>query len=262
MDKILNRNIKELIDAFPPVAGILDKFGIGCTACSLGTCRLRDIIEIHTLSEAQERELFTEIAAIIYPGKTVDIPRLARTNATAATSKKLSPPMRILVDEHMHIMKVINALPRLLESIETTLPEKKKTLLDTIEFIRNYADRFHHAKEEDLLFKLFDEAADIITVMYADHDAGRKHIRAASNAIEAGDGVIVREHLAAYGALLTQHIHKEDELLYPWMDRQLTDSQVGMLYSKFAEVAIAFGDNPERHINFADSLTKDLYLTT
>lgn len=254
MDKILDSNIKDLIDTYPQIAGLLESFGIGCTTCSVGTCRLRDIIEIHTLSEIQERELFTGIAAIVYPGRNVEIPKLARKSAAAAGPKKFSPPMRLLVDEHVHIMKVVNALPRLLESIETTLPAKKQTLLDAIDFIRNYADRFHHAKEEDLLFKLFDETADIIAAMYTEHESGRAHVRAAFAAIETGDGPVVREHLSAYAALLTEHIRKEDEILYPWMDRQLADSQVGMLYSKFAGVAEAFGETPQRHINFADSL--------
>jgi len=33
----------------------------------------------------------------------------------------------------------------------------------------SYADRFHHAKEEDILFKFFDENLDMVKVMCEDH---------------------------------------------------------------------------------------------
>ena len=49
------------------------------------------------------------------------------------------------------------------------------------------------------------------------------------------------EHLRAYGALLTEHIRKEDEVLYPWMDRELSTAQVGELFSRFAAVNDAAG---------------------
>jgi hemerythrin-like domain-containing protein len=39
----------------------------------------------------------------------------------------------------------------------------------------------------------------------------------------------------AYRELLTEHIRKEDEILYPWMDRELSVKQVGELFSKFNE---------------------------
>ena len=31
------------------------------------------------------------------------------------------------------------------------------------------------------------------------------------------------------GELLTEHIRKEDEILYPWMEQQLSDGQIGRL---------------------------------
>ncbi|MEI6807958.1 MAG: hypothetical protein WCN95_04490, partial [bacterium] len=53
-------------------------------------------------------------------------------------------------------------------------------------------------------------------------------------------------HLSAYRELLTEHIKKEDEILYPWLDRQLSDSQIGRLYSAFSEVDVKFADTCRR----------------
>jgi hemerythrin-like domain-containing protein len=54
--------------------------------------------------------------------------------------------------------------------------------------------------------------------------------------MQENDAPAVAEHLKAYGELLAGHIKKEDEILYPWMDRQLTTTQIGELFSRFAAV--------------------------
>ncbi len=105
-----------------------------------------------------------------------------------------------------------------------------------IDFIRSYADKFHHAKEEEILFKYFDENLDILKSMLEDHTKARGHVRALVEAVEKREKKRIIEHLNAYRELLTEHIKKEDEILYPWMDRGLTMKQVGELFSRFDEV--------------------------
>ena len=54
--------------------------------------------------------------------------------------------------------------------------------------------------------------------------------------------------------LLTEHIRKEDEILYPWMDSQLTTRQVGELFSKFDEIDRQIDIEPDKHERFVDQL--------
>jgi hemerythrin-like domain-containing protein len=77
--------------------------------------------------------------------------------------------------------------------------------------------------------------------MLADHEAARDHVRQVIEAVDRRDADQVIEHLSAYGELLSGHIKREDEILYPWMDRELTTTQVGELFSKFAAVDRAVG---------------------
>lgn len=65
--------------------------------------------------------------------------------------------------------------------------------------------------------------------------------RQAEEGLDARDKATVARHLSAYGQLLASHIKREDEVLYPWMDRELTTSQVGDLYARFAAVDEAAG---------------------
>jgi len=101
-----------------------------------------------------------------------------------------------------------------------------------VDFIRSYADRFHHAKEEDILFACFDPGLDILKAMHEDHDRGRAHVRGVVEALEQGDREGVAAHLAGYAGVLSEHIKKEDEILYPWMDRNLSVRQVGELFAR------------------------------
>ncbi|MEE8440374.1 MAG: hypothetical protein V3S41_01540, partial [Spirochaetia bacterium] len=52
----------------------------------------------------------------------------------------------------------------------------------------------------------------------------------------------------------TEHITKEDEVLYPWIDRNLTVTQVGELFGKFASVDEEFGDVPTAQRDFVEEL--------
>jgi hemerythrin-like domain-containing protein len=112
-------------------------------------------------------------------------------------------------------------------------------------------------KEEDILFKYVDEKAEIIQIMYKDHDTGRNHVRQAVEGAEKGNKAQIKEHLLGYKDLLTQHIKKEDEILYPWIDRQLSTTQVGEMFRKCNEADASVGDAlPRKYEKFIVELEK------
>jgi hemerythrin-like domain-containing protein len=148
-------------------------------------------------------------------------------------------------------MRWVDLIPAVLRVADVASTEDRRLLREGLDFIRSYADRFHHAKEEDVLFAHFDQTQEIIRVMLADHETARAHVREADAAIERQDAEELERHLEAYGRLLTEHIQKEDAILYPWMDRQLSTQQVGQLFSRFTEIDAAAdaltGENFGRH---------------
>jgi hemerythrin-like domain-containing protein len=250
MTEIPDRTIKDVIREFPALEQVLSEFSIGCTGCSLGTCRLKDIVEIHNLSPDQEQLLMTRIAEIVYPGKEKAIPFIARKAKQKSNDTALCPPLRELVHEHTQIKRVLALLPDLLKRPDLPAEQRNDMAAACIDFIRDYADAFHHAKEEKILFSFFDANSDIIASFLREHDAGRSHIRAARQALAKGDSKTVSEHLTAYAELLTEHIKKEDEILYPWMNRSLSDNQVGRLFSDFASVNNQYSEKAKTHAAF------------
>jgi len=254
MEQYLRTPIKDVIGRFPAVGAILDRFGIGCVPCSVGTCLLSDIVEIHALPPGDEAELLLGISSIVSPGLPVRLPERKRESARAPGKYAYSPPMKALVDEHRLIMRFVALVPRIIDRFDADSAKDRQAVRDAIDFIRSYADRYHHAKEEDILFAGFDPGLDILKAMQEDHRRGRAHVKETVEALDREDAEGVRVHLAGYAEVLTEHIRKEDGVLYPWMDRTFSTRQVGELFSKFREVDERFREARTKYETFVVGL--------
>lgn len=141
---------------------------------------------------------------------------------------------RVLTEEHKLILRMIELVEKNTGLLENGRFDDWSFYLDAVDFIRNFADRFHHAKEEDVLFKaLVDngmpEKNSPVAAMLMAHDQGRAYVRgleAAAKRVLAGEvGQIpaIVENARGYAALLRDHIEKEDTILYPLSERVLPE---------------------------------------
>ena len=148
-----------------------------------------------------------------------------------------------LVDEHRLILRMIAMLEKNASLTAAGEYLNWQFYLDAIEFILNYADQFHHAKEEDVLFKaLVDNGMpkdnSPVAAMLMEHEQGRNFVRALEAAVHKAATnntetcQTVAENALGYAALLRDHIGKEDEILYPLAERVLPESvRFGILQS-------------------------------
>ena len=259
MQKVLNREIKELINTYPEVGRGLEEYGIGCVPCSVGSCLLKDVVGIHNLDLQKEATLMYRLEKAIYPARKISEPVVDMTRKSEPKKISYSPPVKKLVDEHVLIKRLLALIPAIVEFTESSLRVDRDLILRCVDFIRTYADKYHHMKEEDILFKYVDDKAEIIQVMFKDHDTGRGHVRQVVEGTEKGNKAQIKEHLLAYRELLTQHIKKEDEILYPWIDRQLSTTQVGEMFRKCSEADASVGDElPKKYEKFIIELEEKL----
>ncbi len=256
MQTLLEQPIKQIIGDHAVVGTLLEEYGVGCVPCSVGSCLLRDIVNIHALPPEREQQMLTRIAKAVYPDRDIVVPLRSPERVTSDGQVRYSPPMKMLVDEHVLIKRLLALIPALQDGIDLETEAGRQRILDAVDFIRSYADAFHHAKEEDILFEYFDQGLDILQVIRADHETGRSHVRAVVQAVEDRDAEAAVARLGGYRELLVEHIKKEDEILYPWMDRELSDSQIGRLFSRFQEVDTKFGDTPEKYAELIARLEK------
>jgi len=257
MDEYLNKGIKEIIAEFPEIEEVLNDYDIGCGPCEVGICQLKDIVAIHRLSEDQEQQLMARIAKAIHPDQDIQVPQVEKKAEAEVKEFTYSSPMKKLVDEHVLIKRWIALIPKVVENLDVESEKGRRLILDGIDMIRSYADKYHHAKEEEILFKYFDENTDILKVMHADHTRGRSLVKEMFVALDQKDPKTIAENLMAYRDLLTEHIRKEDEILFPWMDNQLSNHQVGELFSKFDAVDRQIDLSPDKYADFIDRLEKE-----
>lgn len=139
---------------------------------------------------------------------------------------------QVLMQEHQLILRMINLLEHNTVRMERGNFTEWKFFADALDFIRTFADRYHHAKEEDVLFHALVENGmpaqrSPIEAMHIEHEQGRAHVGAMDAAlrqIQAGameQVPTLAQHARAYAELLRQHIEKEDTILYPLAERVL-----------------------------------------
>ena len=147
----------------------------------------------------------------------------------------------ILSEEHRNILRVIDTMLAECEQIESGKNLEKIFFENVIDFIKNYADRYHHAKEEDILFKVMLENTEKlhcnpIPVMLYEHDTGRQYVKGMEDGLNENKQEKIIENARAYGYLLQEHIYKEDNVLYPMAEEALNDHQKDLVLEKYKEV--------------------------
>lgn len=145
-----------------------------------------------------------------------------------------------LKNEHEAILFVLKILDAMVNEEPFTGDEKLQYRYDLINFLKTFADKCHHGKEETLLFKAMEEngiqnEGGPIGVMLAEHVQGRGHIARMKEALDEGDITGFNEAAGQYRDLLQVHIRKENMILFKFADQVLDDTKQDELYEKFQE---------------------------
>jgi hemerythrin-like domain-containing protein len=138
----------------------------------------------------------------------------------------------VMVVEHRLILRMVALVEKNSELVDEGKFADWQFFLDAVDFIRGYADRFHHAKEEETLFAALiangmPEKNSPIEAMHMAHDQGRALVRGMEEAAtkvlagEPGQEAAIVENARGYAALLREHIHTEDNILYPLAEKTL-----------------------------------------
>ena len=154
--------------------------------------------------------------------------------------------LEILRREHRNIERALRALEGLCQHLEIEKPVAPEPLQQVLEFIRAYADRCHHAKEEEHLFPLLEERGiprhgGPIGVMLHEHEKGRELVRRMGEAAEAYNGgnaaagKVFAEAARAFIELLDEHIGKEENVLFPLAGRVLDAAAAADLTTAFRQ---------------------------
>ena len=177
-------------------------------------------------------------------------------------------PSDILSGEHRVIERVLDCLEKMAEHAEGSGEVEAEPARKAVDFLRNFADRCHHGKEETHFFpameaKGFPREGGPTGVMLYEHELGRSRVARMDEAIveaQAGGGAAVgrfAEHARAFIALLRNHIEKEDHCLFQMAKEAFSESEQNQLLEAFRRVEsehIGVGVH-EHYLRVAEELT-------
>lgn len=166
-----------------------------------------------------------------------------------------------LMQEHHAILSILRIMQKILIMLKKNSEVSISELNSIITFLKEFADKCHHGKEEGILFPTF-EAAGIpkengpIGVMLNEHELGRSYIKQMAESLSKGKAdQQFLEGAEKYIALLRSHIEKENNILFPMGASRLSSEQLEEIFikfEKFEEETIGKGRHQELHQILAD----------
>lgn len=170
----------------------------------------------------------------------------------------LAEPLQELIVEHERIQRLLNLIPSLL-SRNDWWGDDRSLANGIIHFAHAYADRFHHMKEEEILFRLPQGSHPFLQAMISEHATGRELLRQADEGLRFDDADRLESGLKKYLELQRGHMRRESGILYPWFNRTLTEEQFAEITERFDLLDTREGSSLEGEVDaFIESSEKAL----
>ena len=156
-------------------------------------------------------------------------------------------PRDALREEHGATMKMLAALQRCIAKVADFKEGETKDLKALIEFFEIYVDRYHHGKEEQVLFPALSRTRtagidSLINSLMEDH----REARASMEQIEShavtlhscseADRYEFMERTDRYVDLVRKHIRKENSELLPLIEERLSETERLQMAVQFDDV--------------------------
>jgi hemerythrin-like domain-containing protein len=155
-------------------------------------------------------------------------------------------PRGPLMIEHRLIEKMIEIIKQKVKDINTTRQADPVFIDAAVDFIKIYADKTHHGKEEDILFRdcikknMSVEDMTIMNELIEEHKYGRETVAELVEVKEKyvnGENTLDRiiEKLTALTEFYPKHIEKEDKLFFPDSEKYFSETELNEMLNEFWE---------------------------
>jgi hemerythrin-like domain-containing protein len=149
--------------------------------------------------------------------------------------------------EHRLIERMISIIDRELKMVAQTKMIDPRFVDLAVDFIRTYADRTHHGKEEDILFRKLEKRnlsnvdRKVMNELIEEHALGRKTTEALVDAnVQYRNGTYsalssLTAQLRTLVEFYPRHIEKEDKVFFPAARAYLTSEEDQTMLAEFME---------------------------
>jgi hemerythrin-like domain-containing protein len=164
-------------------------------------------------------------------------------------------PVEVLVNEHQLILYTVGVLKKGQQKISATGKVDPNFIVVGVDFFRTYADRYHHGKEEGILFnalfktKLSDADSAMMRELILEHATARRTVTSLENlktGYIGGKTEALGSILDALDVLIElypRHIEKEDKHFFIPVMQYFTEKEQQEMLQKFLEYDQNFTDN-------------------
>jgi Uncharacterized conserved protein len=164
-------------------------------------------------------------------------------------------PTEDLRQEHKAIKTMLGIMTRIANDIRNDKEFDIKNIEDIVNFLRVFADKCHHGKEENVLFPALIASGmpaenGPVSVMLHEHTLGRGYIKEMSDGVDnwknhqmTADKLIATA-MTNYVTLLQNHILKEENVLFVMADRMLTapmQTEIALRFEQIEEDGVGHG---------------------
>lgn len=171
---------------------------------------------------------------------------LSATKPGMAQTEAEQDPTDVLRKEHKIIHKMADAAKQDAKEIQNSDEVDAERIAKYHDFFKNFADRCHHAKEEEELFPVLREMKVdpvIIDLLTQQHEQGRLLLGGIKEVLTAlkdnktvADTQALARYILEYAELMDRHIRIENEYLWPRVAEQLSDLQKEALAEAFYRI--------------------------
>ncbi len=164
---------------------------------------------------------------------------------------------------------MLGIMTRIADDIRNDKEFDVKDIESIVNFLRVFADKYHHGKEENVLFPALIASGmpaenGPVSVMLHEHTLGRGYIKEMSDGIDnwknhqvTADKLIATA-MINYVTLLQNHILKEENVLFMMADRMLAaaaQAEIAQRFEQIEEEVVGHGVLEEFH-KLLDELLK------
>ncbi len=155
-------------------------------------------------------------------------------------------PRGPLMIEHRLIEEMIEIIKKEASKIKETKKVDTFFVDTAVDFIKIYADKTHHGKEEDILFrectkkKMTEEDTKVMNELIEEHKFGRKTVgelvTAKENYMKGKDTLnVILEKLDVLVDFYPKHIEKEDKNFFLNSEKYFTEDELQKMLKEFWE---------------------------
>lgn len=155
-------------------------------------------------------------------------------------------PTENLTKEHKDIIELLNIMNKIADKIKSKDVFYTSDVEEIIDFLKFFIEKSHHGKEEifypELKFAGIPIELESLSIMMYEHTLAKNYLKDIYSCVEnckignSFSGELLADSLKNYVVLIKNHIQKEEEIIFPLADKELSQEKQTDIYRQFENI--------------------------